>query len=293
MPSVTATVIQWLLRTTGTYKKMFSGGPGFAEIQAQALSVPSAPSEKNRKACAISFSEFQGRAVWTFDPKDGAAKGTMLYWHGGGYVYPASEAHWDYLAYLASTHGIRSVAPLYPLAPMDEVGAITGFALDFYRNFVAAQAGAPFTMGGDSAGGGLTAATVMGARDAGLALPARILLICPWLEANPNHPDQPGIEPKDAILTIRGIKEAAEMYAGAAGLADPRVSPIHGDWSGLPPILSFGGGADILLPDARALKAKLPAVDYVEGAGLMHDWPIFFFPESRAAQKRMAAFISG
>ena len=170
MPSVTATVIQWLLRTTGTYKKMFSGGPGFAEIQAQALSVPSAPSEKNRKACAISFSEFQGRAVWTFDPKDGAAKGTMLYWHGGGYVYPASEAHWDYLAYLAATHGIRSVAPLYPLAPMDEVGAITGFALDFYRNFVAAQAGAPFTMGGDSAGGGLTAATVMGARDAGLAI---------------------------------------------------------------------------------------------------------------------------
>ena len=292
MPSLTATAIQWLLRTTGTYKKMFSGGPGFAEMQKQALSVPSVPSNKNKKACEVSESSFQGRPVWTFTPK-GEVKGTMLYWHGGGYVYAASPAHWDFLAYMAATHGIRSVAPLYPLAPMEEVGAITSFALDFYREFVAGQGGAPFTMGGDSAGGGLTAATVMGARDAGLVLPEKLLLICPWLEVNPTHPDQPGIEPKDAILTIRGIKEAGEMYAGAAGVADPRVSPIRADWSGLPPILSFGGGSDILLTDARALKAKVPSVDYVEGAGLMHDWPIFFFPESRAAQKRMAAFISG
>ena len=60
-------------------------------------------------------------------------------------------------------------------------------------------------------------------------------------------PDQPGIEPNDAILTIRGIREAGLMYAGAAGVRDRRVSPIFGDWAGLPPILAFGGGSDILI----------------------------------------------
>ena len=133
----------------------------------------------------------------------------------------------------------------------------------------------------------------MAARDAGLPLPHRLILICPWLNADPSHPDQPGIEPRDAILTIRGIREAGALYAGPTGVADPRVSPIHGDWSGLPPILSFGGGHDILVVDARALKAKLPSVDYREMAGMIHDWPIFTFPESRAAQDQMAAFAAG
>ena len=43
---------------------------------------------------------------------------------------------------------------------------------------------------------------------------------------------------------------------------------------------------------ARALKAKLPSVDYQEMDGMIHDWPIFTFPESRQAQARMAAFAA-
>ena len=51
-------------------------------------------------------------------------------------------------------------------------------------------------------------------------------------------------------------------------------------------------GDDILVADARALQARLPDHVYQEEAGMIHDWPIFTFPESRAAQKRMAAFIN-
>ena len=43
--------------------------------------------------------------------------------------------------------------------------------------------------------------------------------------------------------------------------------------------------------DARALKAKLPTIAYQEAASMIHDWPIFTFAESRAAQAQMAAFI--
>lgn len=292
MPSLTARVASFILRKTGIYRKLFAGGPDFPGHQAKALSVPSEPTAKMKARLSVTRSEFQGRAVWDVAPKDRAPTATVLYWHGGGYVYPAAAAHWGFVAQMADVHGWRMIVPLYALAPMNEVGEITGFALDLYRDLAVKNDPASLIMGGDSAGGGLTAATVMAARDAGLPLPAKLILICPWLEAAPDHPDQAGIEPRDAILTIRGIREAGEMYAGAAGTKDPRVSPIHGDWSGLPPILAFGGGDDILVVDGRALKAKLTSVDYIEEAGMIHDWPIFTFPESRKAQARMAAFLA-
>ncbi|MFO1238979.1 MAG: alpha/beta hydrolase [Sphingomonadaceae bacterium] len=293
MPSFAARFAAFVLRTTGVYRKLYSGGPDFHKHQAKALSVPSEPSAKWQARLSVTRREFRGRPVWDIAPKDRTPDLTMLYWHGGGYVYPATSGHWDFAAHMADAHGLRMIMPLYPLAPMAEVGEITDFALDFYKDLIGRPDTGRFVMGGDSAGGGLAAATAIAARDAGLPMPERLVLICPWLDASPSHPDQPTIERRDSILTIRGIQEAGEMYAGAAGVRDPRVSPIHADWSGLPPILAFGGSDDILVVDARALEAKVPSLNYVEGSGLMHDWPIFSFPESRKAQAQMAAFASG
>lgn len=293
MPALTTRIISFVLRKTGLFRKMFSGGPAMADFIAKAAAAPSAPSEKLQQRLTITRTDFEGFPVWELSAKGKTPTATVLYWHGGGYIYAAADAHWAFLGHMAEKHGWRIVAPLYPLAPAHDVGITTAFAMSFYKSFLARQAGVPFLMAGDSAGAGLTAATVLAARDAGLVLPAKLILICPWLNADPSHPDQPGIEARDAILTIRGIREAGAMYAGRAGVSDPRVSPIQADWSGLPPILSFGGGSDILVVDARALKAKLPSVDYREMDGMIHDWPIFTFPESRQAQAQMAAFAAG
>jgi acetyl esterase/lipase len=292
MPSFSARIVGFMLRTTGVYRRMFSAGPGMEKALAKVRANPPQPKAKHRARVDMRTEEFRGRPVWHITPKDRAPTATVLYWHGGGYVYPAMDGHWDFYAEMAATHGWRIIAPLYPLTPEAEVGEITGFALDFYRDLIAREDAARLTMAGDSAGAGLTAATSMLARDAGLKLPARIILISPWLNVDPSHPDQPGIEPRDAILTLGGIRHAGQIYAGSAPLNDPRVSPIHGNWDGLPPILSFGGGDDILVTDARALKVKVAAVDYVEEAGMIHDWPIFVFPESRRAQAQMAAFAA-
>jgi epsilon-lactone hydrolase len=291
MPSLTARLVAFVLRTTGVFRRQFSGGPDFTKYQAKALSVTIAPPAKLSAKCTVTQSQFQGRNVWEFAPKDREPSATILYWHGGGYVYPPGPPHWAFMATMAETHGWRVIAPCYNLAPMAEVTEVTGFALDLWRD-LCARSQVPIIMGGDSAGGGLAAATVMLARDAGDALPAKLILICPWVEANPAHPDQVAIEPRDAILTLRGIKEAGALYAGAVGVSDPRVSPIHGEWAGFPPVLMFGGGDDILVTDARAVKAKLPSADYHELAGMIHDWPIFTFPESRAAQAQMARFAA-
>ncbi|MFM2098524.1 MAG: hypothetical protein RLZZ366_63 [Pseudomonadota bacterium] len=292
MVSLTARIAGFILRTTGTYKKLFAGGPGMVATIAGARTVPiDVPSDKMRAKLDISTSEFGGRSVWHIAPKGHVSPTRLLYFHGGGYVYSAASAHWDFLCTMAHKHGVSIIAPLYPLAPESDATEITDFALAFYRDVLTRHDAGNIVMAGDSAGGGLAVATLMAARNSGVPLPAKAILICPWVEANPAHPDQARIEKRDAILTVQGIRDAGLMYARDLPITDPRVSPIHGDWSGLPPMLMFGGGDDILVTDARALKAKLPSIDYVEEAGNIHDWPIFVFPESRKAQARMAAFI--
>jgi epsilon-lactone hydrolase len=292
MASLSARIVGFLLRTTGYYRRMYSGGPSFARnIEKIRKARVAEPDAKARAKLDVSVSDFQGRTVWRLAPRGSAPTATLVYWHGGGYVYPPTPGHWSFLAGMAEREGWEIVAPCYPLAPEAEAGQTTQFALDYYRSLIEEKGSAQLIMGGDSAGGGLSAATVQMARDAGLPLPKGLLLICPWLNVVPDHPEQAKIEPRDAILTISGIGEAGAVYGRTIGLTDPRSSPIYGSFVDLPPILAFGGGDDMLVTDARALKSKVPSVEYHEVAGMIHDWPIFTFPESKVAQARMATFV--
>ncbi|MFM7028601.1 MAG: alpha/beta hydrolase fold domain-containing protein [Chakrabartia sp.] len=294
MPCLNARIFSFLLRSTGMVRRNFAGGEALDRAIAKARQAPpQLPTKKQRARLDIREESFAGCPVWHIAPKGHASPRRLVYFHGGGYIYAASNFHWAFLCHLAEAHGVAIIAPLYPLAPEHDAAAITGFALDFYKDLLRTHKAADLVVGGDSAGAGLTAALLMAVRDAGLALPHRALLICPWLNAEPDHPDQAQIEPRDAILTISGIADAGRRYARELSVKDPRVSPIHGDWSGLPDIFMLAGGDDILVVDARALKAKMPDVAYEEAAGMIHDWPIFTFPESRAAQARIARFVLG
>jgi epsilon-lactone hydrolase len=289
MASLLARVIGAVLRTTGVLHKRFSDSPDFLKRIAATRISPDLPTAKMRQRLAVGETQFAGRSIWTIAPKHGAPLAHLLYFHGGGYVYPAVDVHWKFMAHLAEKHRISVAAPLYPLAPEASAAETAAFGLAAYEDFLSKHDG-PFIMGGDSAGGGLTSVVAQAAREKGLRQASGLLLVCPWLDGSGDHPDQPAIGKRDCVLTLGGIKAAAKLYAADIPINDPRVSPIHGDWNGLPPILCYGGGDDILVTDARTLKAKLPAIDYIEEAGLMHVWPIFFLPESRVAQAQIAEF---
>jgi epsilon-lactone hydrolase len=292
MASLLAKVIATVLRTTGSLRKRYSDSPDFLERIAASRTKPDLPTAKMRAQLDISETQLQGRSIWTIKPKDGPPAAHLLYFHGGGYVYPAVDVHWNFMAHMAAKHRIAVTAPLYPLAPEASAAETAAFGLAAYEAFLASHDG-PFIMGGDSAGGGLTAVVAMAARDKGLRAASGLLLVCPWLDGSGDHPHQPAIEKRDCVLTLGGIRAAAKLYAADLPISHPRVSPIHANWQGLPPILCYGGGDDILVTDARALKAKLPSIDYREEAGLMHVWPIFFLRESRAAQFEIAEFAVG
>lgn len=291
MPSFAASLAGFMLRSTGYYRRMFTGGPQFQKNIVKVRAAPQ-PLPAAKPGIDLRQSEFQGRPVWHIAPKGRTPTAHILFWHGGGYVYPATSLHWKFLSHMASQYGWSIAAPLYPLAPENAAEHITAWANDYYAAYQAEIGHKAFVMGGDSAGGGLTAALAQMARDAAQPLPAALLLICPWLNLEPAHPDQLKTEPRDGILTISGISEGGALYAGDLPLTDPRCSPIFGNWDGLPPILAFAGGDDILVTDSRALQAKLPSAGVNELSGMMHDWPIFSFSESRKAQAKMADFVA-
>ena len=118
--------------------------------------------------------------------------------------------------------------------------------------------------------------------------PPALVLLSPWLDVTMTDPAQIELEKVDPLLVRAGPKAAGRWYAGAMSTTDPRVSPLYGEIAGLPPILMFCGTHDILLTDARRLAARAAAeggdVEYHEEPGLMHVYPLLFFPEFAQGQ---------
>lgn len=184
----------------------------------------------------------------------GAERGrTLLYFHGGGYRVGSPRSHRFAAAYLAMRAGCTAVVPEYRKAPehrfpaaIDDAFAVCG---------ALTRAGEALVLAGDSAGGGLALATAVRARDAGLASPAGVLLISPWIDLaheGSTYAANAHLDPTD----LAGLKVAAADYAGKADLRDPMISPLHADLAGLPPLMISVGADETLLSDSTRLAAR-------------------------------------
>ena len=65
------------------------------------------------------------------------------------------------------------------------------------------------------------------------------------------NPSIPELEDGDVMLGVPGLRYWGERWAGSWPTIDPRVSPIYGDLSQVPPTRIYQGGRDILLADAQ------------------------------------------
>ena len=132
---------------------------------------------------------------------------------------------------------------------------------------------------GDSAGGGLTMAMAVAARDAGLPLPAGLHLISPWVNLTNVSAAYAAKGASDFIITQAGIDEFARHLPRAADPKHPRASPVFADLAGLPPMLIQVGSEEILMGDSTLLAetAGLARVDVTLRIWpeMIHIWPFF------------------
>jgi monoterpene epsilon-lactone hydrolase len=167
------------------------------------------------------------------------------------------------------------LVPEYRLAPEHAHPA----ALEDGRDVVAAVLGETtprsVVLSGDSAGGGLVLALIIGMRDADAHLPAGAILLSPWLDLSADRRAEPGLVRRDVLLSPAWLTACADAYAGG-DLTAPEVSPLLAAHAGLPPLLIQAASDDLLAPDARRLAASTSAagvdVSYTKWQRAGHDF---------------------
>jgi acetyl esterase/lipase len=219
----------------------------------------------------------------------------VLYLHGGAFIEEISRLQWTAVAKLAVEAPARFVVPIFPLAPYSTAASTVATATQIAADLLA-EHGSDVMLLGDSAGGGLALAIAQQLRDQHDRQPRRIVLISPWLDATMSNPAIRDVHPHDAVLSAPGLAEAGRIYAGDLDPADPRVSPIHGDFHGLAPVTVQCGTHDILNADCREFVARARAsgvnVDYDELAGGHHGYPLFPTRHGRAARHHIARTLT-
>ncbi len=229
--------------------------------------------------------------------RDVAAQRTIYYLHGGGYVFGSPALYRPFNATLAKAAQARVFALDYRLAPEHRFPAAVDDAVNGYR-WLLAQGVRPTNLliGGDSAGGGLTLATLVRLRAEGLPLPAAAFLLSPWTDLAGTGKSLQANEATDAMFYADATKWFAPIYLGKASAMEALASPLYADLTGLPPLLIFVSKSEGLLDDALRVAAKARAagvsVDLQAWDDLPHVWPIAvgLLPEARAALQLIGQF---
>lgn len=185
----------------------------------------------------------------------------LLHFHGGAYIIyggPGSCAEAVAGAHFART---RVISVDYRMPPDHPFPAAIDDAVAVWKALTATHDPARIGVFGTSAGGGLLLAMTLKLKALGLPLPAALAPSTPWADLSGESDSYKVNAGVDGVLPFyEGVLAgAARLYAGSAGLADPLVSPVHGDFSGFPPSILTTGTRDILLSDTvrvyRAMRA--------------------------------------
>lgn len=291
MPSQEMQTIIAMLRSQPVPAPGFSPEQLRAAFEGLAAMNPTPPDVRTER---VSANGVPGEWVLPPGVADDAA---LLYLHGGGYVIGSVNTHRELVARIARAAGIRALAIDYRLAPEHPFPAAVEDATAAYR-WLLEQGFAPsrLAIAGDSAGGGLTVATLVNARDQGLPMPAAAVLLSPWVDLEGLGASMTERAALDPIVQREPLLEMAALYLGGAAPRTPLAAPLYADLRGLPPMLIQVGTWETLYDDAVRLAERAHEAG-VEVAlepweEMIHVWQLFAAaPEAREASERIGGFL--
>jgi epsilon-lactone hydrolase len=224
-------------------------------------------------------------------------RGTLLYLHGGAWCLHLPGTYRRLADRLFALTGLRVLLPDYRLAPEHPFPAAVDDCFAAYRWLVdQGYADRPLAIAGDSAGGSLSLVTMMRARDASLPLPACAALLSPSTDLTMSGPSIEYNESADPMFANAALTLLPDLYCPGVARSHPWLSPLFGQWQGLPPLLFQAGSTEMLLDDSvrahdRAIAAGVDARIKV-WPELPHVAPLFtLMPEAHRALEQIAAFI--
>jgi len=229
-------------------------------------------------------------AEWSATPNAATGR-VIMYVHGGGYVIGSVASHRHLVAELGRAAGTRTLSLDYRLAPEHPFPAAVDDALAGYR-FLLAQGFTPgnIAIAGDSAGGGLTVATLLAIKDAGLEQPACGFCISPWVDMEAIGNSMTTQAARDPMVQKDGLLGMAAAYLNGGNARHPLAAPIYGDFEGIAPLLIQVGAAETLLDDSTRLASVAGAADVEVNLQvwpeMIHVWH-FFHPMLSAGRQAL------
>ena len=237
------------------------------------------------------------KAEWVTAPGGDAGR-AVLYLHGGGYVIGSINTHRDLAARISRAAKARVLLIDYRLAPEHPFPAAVEDSVAAYR-WMLAQGLKParISVAGDSAGGGLTVATLAAIRDAKLATPGAAVCLSPWVDLEGVGDSMKSKASVDPMVQRDGLLEMAQHYLAGKDARSPLAAPLYADLAGLPPMLIQVGTAETLLDDStriaeRARKAGVK-VTLEPWENMIHVFQVFapMLDEGQQAIEKIGEFI--
>ena len=222
----------------------------------------------------------------------------LVYLHGGAFISGSTRGYAGFLGALVDAAAAQGISVGYRLAPEHPYPAGLDDAVAVVSAVIAEVGAERVALAGDSAGGGLVAATLVRLRDAGAALPACAVLFSPWVDLSCDSDAYDDNAAADPSLTRDGLLVAAAQYAGEVSVDHEGVSPLYADLTGLPPILIQVGTIEILLGDSVEFAAALASdgveVDLQVRPGMPHVYASFagLLPEADRAVADFGRFVA-
>ena len=295
--SLQASAVNQVMRVFGNMLVSSGEPPELREkIHGASKRMPPPPKESRYEEVCIAGDI---PAYWVSMP--GADKNkVLLFLHGGGYMFGGTmSTHKDLVWRLAKAAQCPVLSLEYRLAPENPYPAPQNDAFAAYKWLLERYSPKGIAIAGDSAGGGLTFATLLRAKDEGLPLPAAVVGMSPWTDLACTGESIVTNASKDALIPGDSIKEGMVYILDGADPYHPYASPLYGDYTGCCPALIQVGSEEVLLDDSRRLAHKMevagvPVVLDV-WSKMPHVWQVMsmILPEGKVAIDRIGVFLRG
>jgi epsilon-lactone hydrolase len=225
----------------------------------------------------------------------------ILYFHGGGFRAGSPRGSVQFAGRLSRASRATVAVLGYRLAPEHPFPAALQDAVAGYRGLLdAGYLASSVAFGGESIGGGtLALAALHAAREDGLPLPASAFALSPMTDLTLSSPSVHDPASRDPLAA-----DAAQLAAAVADYlppgcdpAQPLVSPVYADWTGMPPVHIEVGSTERLIDDARRVAERARhagvAATVEVTAGAVHAFPALApdAPEARLALQRLARHL--
>lgn len=295
MPSFRARIIQRIMYDAK--QALLSNEP--MEVRRRRFDAAARRAVRVQKCISLSTISANGIPADWLEPDEVENGRAILYLHGGAYTIGSPTTHRGLAGRIACSAHSRVLLIDYRLAPEYSFPAALDDALASYH-WLLEEGYQPehLTIGGDSAGGGLSLATALALRDRGGTLPAALFLISPWTDLTFSGESIHTRADRDPLLKLDGEDWLVNAYTGQQPADHPYISPLFADHHGLPPTFIQVGSEEILFDDAARLEKKLSAAGVKSQIevwdGMWHVFQGFapYVPEAQAAIDRIGSFIN-